>query len=88
MVRLITTRITFLIVPSLCGSIKCCQVIRAEFLHKFKVILFAIFEDKNSTSALNPSGNGKPFAEAFEVPLLSLDDYIASLNVWKAARRT
>jgi hypothetical protein len=63
------------------------QVIDKEYRHKFKLIAFAIFEDKNSTSTLNPIGNGLPFAEAFDTKLLSMDDFVASLRVWKAAKK-
>jgi hypothetical protein len=63
------------------------QVIEKEYRHKFRVIVFAIFEDKNSTSDLNPIGNGLPFAETFDTKLLSLDEFVASLRVWKAANK-
>ena len=56
------------------------QVIDAGYRNKFRAIVFAIFEDRNSRSAINPRGNGIPFAEAFDVPLMSVDEYVSALK--------
>jgi len=37
-----------------------------KFLRKFKVIVFAIFDDMNSHKEHNPDGNYRPFLETFE----------------------
>ncbi len=53
-------------------------MISGDFAGIFRVIAFPIYEDHNSVSAVNPRGNGKPFAEAFGVPLLSFDEFVTS----------
>ena len=50
------------------------QVINKEFKHRFRAVVFAIFEDGTSRSAINPRGNGAPFADAFRVPLQTLPE--------------
>lgn len=64
----------------------CPQVIDAEFRHKFRVLVFAILEDGNSVSAINPRGNGKPFAEAFDTQLLTMAKLAEHLNAIKATK--
>ncbi len=49
--------------------------------------MFAIFEDRNSRSAINPRGNGIPFAEAFDVPLMSVDEYVSALKAVTVAAK-
>jgi uncharacterized protein (TIGR02452 family) len=36
-----------------------------EFISKFKLIIFSIFEDHNSKKGHNPDGNVLPFLEVF-----------------------
>jgi hypothetical protein len=45
-----------------------------EFAHSFRVVVFPIYEDANSTSAINPRGCGLPFADAFGAKLLSFPE--------------
>lgn len=61
------------------------QVINVEFRHKFRVVAFAIFEDGNSVSEINPRGNGRPFADAFAVPLMSTEEFSDALPAEAAA---
>ncbi len=63
-----------------CDCVCALQVVDFGYSTKFRAIVFAIFEDGNSRSAVNPRGNGIPFAEAFNVPLLTVPEYVAGLS--------
>jgi uncharacterized protein (TIGR02452 family) len=49
------------------------EIIRTEFEHSFKMVVFAIINDANAMKAHNPQGNVIPFAEVFESPALTLE---------------
>jgi hypothetical protein len=48
-------------------------VISQNYSHSFKYIVFAIIDDHNSMQGHNPNGNIKPFADIFNVPILSIN---------------
>jgi len=53
------------------------EVINSKFKKSFKVIMFAIFDDKNTYKAHNPKGNYLPFVEKFQVEHTPLSKLVA-----------
>ncbi len=51
-----------------------------ELRSAFRAVVFAIFEDHNSTSDINPRGCGPPFADALGAPLLTMTQFAEALG--------
>ncbi len=49
-------------------------MIKGKFTKSFKCIVFAIINDHNAGKAHNPAGNVQPFAEAFKVEALTINE--------------
>lgn len=49
-------------------------MIRKEYSHSFKFIVFAVINDHNAGKAHNPQGNIQPFAEVFRVNVVTIDE--------------
>ncbi|CAF3766594.1 unnamed protein product [Rotaria sp. Silwood1] len=50
------------------------EVIKTKYKKSFKYIVFAIIDDHNAKKNHNPTGNVQPFAEIFQVNILSIDE--------------
>jgi hypothetical protein len=49
-------------------------VISQKYFCSFKSIVFAIIDDHNAMQNHNPNGNIQPFADIFQVPILSMNE--------------
>lgn len=54
----------------------------AEFLNKYKLLVFAILDDHNAHKSHNPEGNFKPFADEFKGMGRLSSDELKALNLW------
>ncbi|CAF3475146.1 unnamed protein product [Rotaria socialis] len=51
------------------------KLISEKYSQSFKYLIFAIIDDHNSMKSHNQDGNIKPFADIFNEPILSLDEF-------------